>query len=311
MASRWIKALFLTSTLFTSVTALSATEDIPLDTWHQRISSWTQTLGSWLDARLAGLEHPPPNNRSWMKLGIRQQYSRLSTAATTPVVDLRLYLPHAEKRWGLVIQAETPREAATLTETENQPPVQPAAQERATLIGVRFTDRATARLLRQVTLGGILRDGQAGIAIQWRNRDHYPLYGRWSRKDTQALIWETLTGWRGSLRFDLDYTASVRRLWRLSADMTGYLDTELIELTFSNTLFAWQPQHTSITGQLYGRWNNQPWGLHQWGPRLSWSRPLIRRWMLFTLTPEIRFNRTAGYAADPALTLSWTAVFNR
>lgn len=309
MASRWIKLAALSLLLYSGT--LWAQTETALDTWHQRVSTWTQNLGSRLDARLAGLEHPMPNNQSRLRLGVRQQFSRLDPISTTPIIDLRLALPHAQKRWGLIIQQEAPRNTEKDKTNENAAPAQPAGEQRATLISIRLTDKETVRLLRQITLSGVWRSGEVGVALQWRNRDHYPLSPQWSRKDFQQITWESISGWRGRLGYEFDHDLSARHLWRLSAILDGYLDQELLELTLASTLFAWQPQQTSITGQLYGRWNNQPWGLDQWGPRISWSRPVIRKWLLFTIAPELRFSRATDYAANPAITLSWVATFSK
>ena len=307
MVFRWLLSLILLLTLHSAAAG-------EVDRLHQRVSDWTRALGGWLDARLAGEPWPAAENRTRLKLGVRLRVGRLSPLKTDPLIDLRLHLPRLQRKFNLIIQQETPAEAAPAERSGIDRTVQPQGQAQGTFVGLRLGrgDSRFQRTLSNVSAGLVFRGITPGVAIDWRQRDRYPLGRGWVRTDFQRLRWENFTGLYGTLGWDFDLAPSPTELRRLSVSLDGYLEREEIVLNLGAGDTWLLPGNVALSLRLRGSWSNQPrYELVRWGPVLRYSRPLWRPWLLLTLSPELRFDRDYGYRTDPLVTVRLEAVFNR
>jgi len=282
-----------------------------LDRSHARLTLWVGELGRWLDARLSG-EATPHDNPSRLKLGYGVTLARLDAPAWKPVAGLDLRLPLTEHRFRLFISRQLNEPGRAPAPDQIGGHASTSRTDDQTFVGIRSWEKRTERILRSLAFGANFHGITPAVFVRWRNRDRQPLSPSWQWTTHLQWLWESDQGLSGRYAWTFDHALDSRRLWRQRVQLDGYLDTKTLDLTLDERLFVWLRRQQALSGQLTAQWSNQPRvELVWWGPGMDYSRPLLRRWLLLKLTPEIAFERRHAYAANPRLTVTLTARFGR
>ncbi|WP_074201554.1 hypothetical protein [Sulfurivirga caldicuralii] len=272
---------------------------------------WVSELGRWVDARLSG-ETVPESNLSRLKLGYGVTLSRLDKPDWKPRIGLDLSLPVSERRLKLFVTRQ-------LNDTSRAPQPEQlgghasnSSTDDQTFVGIRSIEKRTARILRTLDFGANFHGITPGVFVRWRNRDRQPLTPSWQWTTHLQWLWESDRGLSGRYAWLFDRGLDSRRLWRQRLQLDGYLDSQTLDFTASEELFVWLPAAHSLNGHLSAQWSNQPQPeLVWWGPGMNYSRPVLRRWLLLSISPEIAFERQHDYAANARLSLQLTAHFSQ
>ncbi|SIO04790.1 hypothetical protein SAMN05443662_1269 [Sulfurivirga caldicuralii] len=290
---------------------LHAATDSWVDRSHTRMTVWVSELGRWVDARLSG-ETVPESNLSRLKLGYGVTLSRLDKPDWKPRIGLDLSLPVSERRLKLFVTRQ-------LNDTSRAPQPEQlgghasnSSTDDQTFVGIRSIEKRTARILRTLDFGANFHGITPGVFVRWRNRDRQPLTPSWQWTTHLQWLWESDRGLSGRYAWLFDRGLDSRRLWRQRLQLDGYLDSQTLDFTASEELFVWLPAAHSLNGHLSAQWSNQPQPeLVWWGPGMNYSRPVLRRWLLLSISPEIAFERQHDYAANARLSLQLTAHFSQ
>lgn len=280
-----------------------------LERSHTRMTVWVSQLGRWVDARLSG-ETAPARNPSRLTLGYGVTLSRLDAPRWKPRLSIDLRLPISERKLKLFVtrQIDEPGRApqpdqigghASTSTTDDQ-----------TFVGLRALEKRSARVLRTLDFGAQFQGLAPGVFVRWRNRDRQPLSASWQWTTRLQWLWESHNGLSGRYAWEFDHALDSRRLWRQRLQLDGYLDSKTLDITASEDLFVWMKGARTLNSHVTVQWSNQPrWALVWWGSGMDYSRPILRRWLLLTLSPEIAFERRHAYAANPRLSLQLSAHF--
>ncbi len=275
-----------------------------VDTVHGQLSRRIQNTAAWLDSFFTNDIFLKEENHSHVLVRYDVFKESGSPATMKPSFDLRLALPHLERKTHLIFTAE-PAEPPVGSPTPA--PVKTAGEgfgttdQRTVTAGVNYIFRSAVKESFIVRSGMQFNKFTPVLFGAPRYRALFPL-DSWNMRFTQEALWRTNSGWSTDTRFDFEHLFPHDLFFRTTLDgvWTANVAGYLFSLTFSmrQTL---NPSH-AIDYELITIYPTKPVGeLTEVDYRIRYRHSFWRNWLFFEVSPQVRFPQNRNFRSLPGI----------
>ncbi len=275
-----------------------------VDTLHEKLSRRIQNSAAWLDSFFTSESFIKEENHSYVLVRYDMFKESGSPPTMKPSFDLRLVLPHLERKTHLVFSAEpaeppvgSPAPAPAKTAGEGFG----TTDQRTVTAGVNYIFRSAVKESFIVRSGMQFNKFTPVLFGAPRYRALLPL-DSWNMRFTQEALWRTDSGWSTDTRFDFEHLFPHDLFFRTTLDGVWAANVEgyLFSLGFSlrQTL---DPTHV-LDYELINIYHTKPVGeLTEVDYRIRYRHNFWRNWLFFELSPQVRFPQNRNFRSLPGI----------
>lgn len=279
------------------------------DAVHERVSARVAETAAWIDSFFGNDNYEYESNATRLSLGL-SSFSEQGEGTDFRVKNsLRLNLPYLEDRLRLTLSQST--QDFDLTDSDWDDIEEDIRGTDDSSVGAALTYflRQTRRRNLSLSAGVRSRDGKAAFYLQPRYRHTWQL-ASWDLRFIQRVSWYTDTSWDARGELQLERLLGPRWLFRSTALVDWYEEEKGV---FPQLNFSWQ-RRLSDRRALALSWNNYfetspDTVLESSRIRLRYRQQVWRRWLWFSVAPQVVFPRSSDYDAVPGIMFEVEARF--
>lgn len=245
------------------------------------------------------LDDEVPGSR--LLLGIQTKRVFGEGVVYEPVLNLKLDLPHTNKRLKLLLESE-------LDETEQSSDLLTTTESVQYSTALRIILGETKRW-KFTWDNGIRIDLPLNPFSRVRARRKFNL-GEWEGRFTQEIFWFNHDGFGERSRLSLARPMDIDLLLRWDANYTYLLDNNYFTLSHVLGLYQELSEKDAVAYQI-GLSGNTIGSdqVQEYFSRIRYRRNLYKKWMFFELAPDIRYIKSNAFRPSPGLLARFEILF--
>ena len=285
--------------------------DTAVDAMQQIVSTGVGVTAAWIDSFFGHDNFESEANTTRLSLGVSSFTEQGEGTDFRVRNSLRLNLPYLEDRVRLTLSQSSPDFDTTDTDWEDIEEDVRGTNDTSVGAALTFYFHRSERRNLSVSAGVRTRDGSAAFYLQPRYRHTWRL-GSWDLRFVQRVFWYADTRLDARSELQLERLLGSQWLFRTTALVDWYEDENGV---FPQLNFSWQ-RRLSERRALAISWNSffetyPNTVLESSRMRLRYRQQVWRRWLWFSVAPQVVFPRDSDYDPVPAIMFEVEARFQQ
>lgn len=287
-----------------AVTAEPAGEDKAIDKTQQKASKMLFDAAEWFDSFFDDNRYYSELNESQAKLKLSLKYTEDGDLDLSPRIRWRIHLPKLSKKTNLILFASEDEEDDFGTSGSEDSWESVRSKDDFGAAVQQFLKRGEKYNI-STTFGASTSYVYGGIRFRY-----FKDFGPWQGRFVERLRYYTDDGWENLVSVDMERQISSFWLFRSSASLYWYKDTDNLPHNLSFRLYQSLSKRRAISYEWDNRFITDPsHKLSDIQLQLRYRQQFYRDWLLYELKPRVNFPEENDREAEYSVFLILEAKF--